>query len=72
MDQKTNQLANTEDKGDDVVRQYVSQLENNIEHLKEQCVILSTQKQLAQTKIKRLELQVAYLQTLLLQQDKTI
>ena len=71
MDQKTNLEVSTVDKGDDVVREYVAQLENNIEHLKEQCVILSTQKQLAQTKVKRLELQIAYLQTLLLQNDPT-
>ncbi len=71
MDQKTNLEVSTVDKGDDIVREYVAQLENNIEHLKEQCVILSTQKQLAQTKVKRLELQIAYLQTLLLQNDPT-
>jgi hypothetical protein len=54
------------------VRQYVSQLENNIEHLKEQCMILQTQKELAQGKVKKLEQHVAYLQHIILQQDKTI
>lgn len=71
MDQKTNQLVNTEDRGDDIVRQYVLQLENNISYLKEQCALFQVQKELAQAKVKRLEHQVAYLQTLLLQQDKT-
>ena len=60
------------DKDNDIVRQYVSQLENNIEHLKEQCVILQTQKELAQGKVKKLEQHVAYLQHIILQQDKTI
>lgn len=50
---------------------YIRQLENNIEHLKEQCIILQTQKEMAQGKAKRLEHQVLYLQNIILQNDPT-
>ena len=46
------------DKENDIVKEYVAQLENNIEYLKEQCAILQTQKELAQAKVRRLELQL--------------
>ena len=46
------------DRGDDIVKEYVAQLENNIEYFKEQCAILQTQKELAQAKVRRLELQL--------------
>lgn len=58
MDQKKNLPSVIEDRGDDLVREYVAQLENNIEYFKEQCAILQTQKELAQGKIRRLEWQL--------------
>lgn len=41
-----------------IIKEYVAQLENNIEYLKEQCAILQTQKELAQGKLRRLEYQL--------------
>lgn len=58
MDQKINLPSRIEDRGDDIVKEYVAQLENNIEYLKEQCAILQTQKELAQGKVRRLEYQL--------------
>ena len=58
MDQKINLPSVIEDRGDDLVREYVAQLENNIEYFKEQCAILQTQKELAQAKVRRLEYQL--------------
>ena len=40
------------------VKEYVDGLENNIQWWKEQCAIYQTQKELAQAKVRRLELQL--------------
>lgn len=42
----------------EIIKAYISQLETNIEYLKEQCVILQTQKELTQGKLRRLEYQL--------------
>lgn len=61
MDQKTNLPSVIEDRGDDMVREYVAQLENNIEYFKEQCAILQTQKDIAKSKVSFLEMKVMQL-----------
>jgi|LauGreDrversion4_2_1035121.scaffolds.fasta_scaffold1532848_2 phage shock protein A len=40
----------------DTIIDYVAQLENNIAHLKEQCLILETQKRIAQVKLNSVEM----------------
>ena len=52
-----------------IIRDYVHQLENNIEHLKEQILILLTQKDLCNSKNKQLMLQIAQLQIMLSNQN---
>jgi hypothetical protein len=53
-----------------IIRDYVHQLENNIEHLKEQILILLTQKDLCNSKNKQLLLQIAQLQIMLSNPDR--
>ena len=67
MDQKTHLEVSTVDRGDDLVREYVAQLENNIEWWKEQCAILQTQKELAKSKVSFLEMKVMQLQEIIRQ-----
>lgn len=40
----------------DTIIDYVAQLENNIEYLKEQCLILETQKRICQVKLNSVEM----------------
>jgi len=61
MDQQNKNLSVIEDRGDDMVREYVAQLENNIEYFKEQCAILQTQKDLAKSRVSFLEMKVMQL-----------
>jgi len=61
MDQQNRNLSVIEDRGDDMVREYVAQLENNIEYFKEQCAILQTQKDIAKSKVSFLEMKVMQL-----------
>ena len=49
---------NTEE---EAVREYVDAIENNIEWWKEQCMIYSTQKDIARSKVSQLEMKVAQL-----------
>ena len=61
MDQHNKSLSVIEDKGvneQEAVRDYVDGLENNIQWWQEQCAIYQTQKELAQAKVRRLELQL--------------
>jgi hypothetical protein len=53
------------------IRDYISQLENNIEWWKEQAAIYKTQKELAQSKVSFLEMKVMQLQHIILQNDRT-
>jgi len=48
-----------------IIQEYVKQLENNVEHLKEQCLILETQKSITNSQNKQLRLQIAHLQIML-------
>lgn len=40
----------------DTIIDYVAQLENNVEYLKEQCMILETQKRICQVKLNSVEM----------------
>lgn len=58
QNQPTTAVALADSNDEKIVKEYVAQLENNIEYLKEQCAILQTQKELAQGKVRRLEYQL--------------
>ena len=58
MQEITRVEDNTEE---EAVREYVDAIENNIEWWKEQCMIYSTQKDIARAKVSFLEMKVAQL-----------
>lgn len=55
---------------DDLVREYVGQLENNTAYWIEQCAIYQTQKELARSKVSFLEMKVFQLEQIILQYQK--
>ena len=63
-------MADINDEQIIMIRDYVNQLEDNIEHLKEQILILLTQKDLCNSKNKKLMLQIAQLQIMLSNPDR--
>ena len=63
-------MADINDEQIIMIRDYVNQLEDNIEHLKEQILILLTQKDLCNSKNKKLLLQIAQLQIMLSNPDR--
>ena len=63
-------MADINDEQIIMIRDYVNQLEDNIKHLKEQILILLTQKDLCNSKNKKLMLQIAQLQIMLSNPDR--
>ena len=63
-------MADINDEQIIMIRDYVNQLEDNIKHLKEQILILLTQKDLCNSKNKKLLLQIAQLQIMLSNPDR--
>ena len=55
---------------DDLVREYVGQLENNIEYFKEWSAIYQTQRDLARSKVSQLEMKVLQLTEIIRQYHK--
>jgi hypothetical protein len=58
------------DNEQELVREYVGGLENNIEYYKEWCAIYQTQRDIARSKVSQLEMKVLQLQHIILQNER--
>ena len=73
MDQQNRNLSVIEDKDvneQEVVKEYVDAIENNIEYYKEWAAIYKTQRDIARSKVSQLEMKVLQLQHIIIQNER--